>query len=658
MLELYNELLIEHKTNNTNKQIITCDIITTVLNNLSIYLKKYEAISIFDEYLEMNDSSPDINNFCMMFKLCSWIRDWNLCKKYFNLMYKKYNIKPNSICFRYILQCCAYCRPPKYEEALSILYGMKTDWNIEPNAHHFASVIYTLATPWKYILNPLSQDITIQIENNNDYNKYKFKLLHGRLFDNLNKNILNKSDLQNCLNLFHEMIDKYNIIPNDRIFAQIFYACDKSNNLNMALKYRLYWKNNFPQIRQQGLSFLKLITICANLSSWKDAIEIYKSTALLNYSESKTHKNTDNSNTDFEDNEIEIEYETDLIAAGYDLDPLALEAYHKTTPDVNIFNQLIRCAKNDISREIYENGMNIEEAEKITLKRIHYIQSQMYEHRYNPNDRTWMFLLQTASIIQSVNLCNRFIKRLFQYSMKPQQLELFTNWGNNENFFIDKINKNKKIPNEFKDNDNTFNNCWDYYDINKINLKWNIFKSMINSLYWTNQINKALMLYHDCYYIKKSFTHWHTDNNNKINIDLHESDTATAAITLIYIFKNEFENIYYNILCDNHIFVEQHKNSNKLQIDIELNDNLDINKKNNKKIIGKNLNIITGKGTGNPDGISILRPWIKNFLANEINPSIKSHIHPRNLGMLVLDSQDVLNYIQANKKEVIEEMVT
>ena len=178
------------------------------------------------------------------------------------------------------------------------------------------------------------------------------------------------------------------------------------------------------------------------------------------------------------------------------------------------------------------------------------------------------------------------------------------------------------------------------------------FQAIIDALYWTNQIDKALMFYHDFYFKKKKITHWHCNNNRQdqdIHIDFHEYNASSSVIALLYIFQNEFENVYHNLLCHDNLSnrLENKDIEHKLEMNIELNNDMTHNIKNMKK--GRNLKIITGKGTGNREGTSILRPWIRCWLLNECKPAIKSYIHPRNVGVLVLDSNDVLHYIQANK---------
>eukprot|EP01084_Bolivina_argentea_P275916 470646_1 len=436
MLQLYEILIDDHKKqSDCNKlPIISSEIISTILNCLALHRRSIEAIKIFDKYLCMNDCKPQVDAFCMIFRHCALTANLELSGNYFVKMYKDFNIEPNSLCFKYILETCSYCKPPKYEEAISMLHSMKTHWNIEPNISHFTAVIHTLATPYALIENPLSQDVAVKTENNNNFEIYKFKLLHGRLFDNIynnnnnnnnSNNKLSDSDLQRCLDLFDKMTDEYNIIPNDKAFGILFYAMDKANNLEMALKYRQYWKHKFPHVRQQAYSFIKLLSICSNINSWNDAIDIYKNTALTGTS-----------------------YSNGMNCYIYDNDYLLqFQAYHKVQPEISVFNQLLRCAKNDISRQIFKGILDSKQADKIILERIKYIESQMYHFRWTPNDMTWIFLLQSAAIVQSNDLCNRFLKRMFQFFMKPYQQKYsqsFMNWGDNDKFYQD-----VGIPNEF-----------------------------------------------------------------------------------------------------------------------------------------------------------------------------------------------------------------
>lgn len=636
MLKLYQVLLSHHKQQQSHDiPIITSNIITTVLNNLSIYRRSIDGINIFNEYLNLPGAQPDINTFCMILKHCSLIGNWSLSKQFFTKMYKEYNIKPNDLCFKYLLHTCLHCKPPKYRESLSILHGMKKDWNITPNAKHFALVIKILATPFAYIENPLSQDIMIQIDNNNDFELYKFKLLHGKLFDETNHK-LSDIDLQRCLDLFNQMIDEYDITPTDSIFASVYYACARAQNLEMALKYRKYWKHKYPNVRPTAYSFEQLLRICTNIKSWDDALRIYKSTALINYDEQNDEEDNDG-----------------YLLCDYDGDSLSMQAYHKVQPVLAVFNQLLRCAKQDISRQIYDKLLTAEEAEIEILKRIKFIESQMYNFYFNPDNLTWIFLFQSSAIIQSKDLCNRFLKRLFQFSMKPFQQKnqrAFMNRGDDKDWYQQLGDVRYSIPNEFKDKDSTWDNCWDYYDVNKFECRFVVFKSMIEALFWTNQIEQALKLYHDFYFIKKKFTHWYVDGvSRNINIDFHSHDPASSVVALLYIFKYEFQYIYDNLLSvnDTNDVNDRLEMNNNGKLEFELNLKK-INGGNNDTKGIKNLQIITGHGKGNKTGMSILRPWIKSWLLNECKPPIKSYIHPRNVGLLVLDSIDVLAYIDAN----------
>ena len=172
---------------------------------------------------------------------------------------------------------------------------------------------------------------------------------------------------------------------------------------------------------------------------------------------------------------------------------------------------------------------------------------------------------------------------------------------------------------------------------------------MIEALFWTNQIDKALELYHDFYFVKKKFTHWYSDDLSRyINIDFHSHDPASSVVALMYIFKYEFQYIYDNMLCvnDNNGGLDMDING-KLEFELDLQ-RVNKGKNGNKGL--RNLQIITGHGKGNKTGMSILRPWIKSWLLNECKPPIKSYIHPRNVGLLVLDSNDVFAYINANRK--------
>eukprot|EP01083_Nonionella_stella_P169767 576366_1 len=614
MLSLYQKLFTCHQDG------ITASIVATTLSCLALHRRSFDAIKIFDEYLAIPHSArskPDINVFCMMQNHCSKTANWDLSKHYFTKMLQ-YNIKPTALCFKYILETCCHSKPPKYEEALSILKGMRHEWSIEPNVSHFAAVIHTLATPYAYIKNPLSQDIAVQIENNNDFEVYKLKLLHGKLFTR--HVTLSDSDLQRVLNLFDQMTDEYEIIPNDKVFGEIFYAMGKAHNLEMAFKYRKYWKHKFPNVRQQAYSFNRLLSICCNIASWDDALDIYHSTAL---------------------------FDADDKLYTFDGDSLAFQARHKVQPEIGVFNQLLRCNKQDISRQMVEHQLDKAEAETMILQRVEYIQSQMYHFRFTPNFQTWIMLMQCAAIVESKHLCNRFLKRMFQYFMKPHQqkhIRSFMNWGHNQTHYQE-LSGDPVIPNEFKDSDDTFDNCWDYYHVTKFECPFIVFQALVSCLYWSRQKDRALMVYHDFYVTKQKFTHWYTMDND-IYIDLHAFDPGTAAIALLYVFENEFESIYYNVLCGRHPIQPQPESMLELKLKMHQTKH---KKQNTSK--GRNLVIITGRGKGNEKGVSVLRPWIQSFLKNECTPAIKSYTHPRNVGVVVLDSTDVLAYIAANRAQ-------
>jgi len=332
-------------------------LIATILSGLAMHNRSLEAFELFDDFCSNSNAHnlPNIDCFAMMLKICAYSHDWQRCKEYFVLMTREWKIRPNSLCFKYLLSTTAYCRPPRYEEAMSILFEMKTQWKISPNSAHFGAVIHCLATRYNLIKHPLS-------ERCHNFNKYKFKLLHSRLFDE-SDNVLSDFDLQKILNLFDQMIEEYEVVPNDKVFGELFYAMSNAKNLKMARKYLKFWRTEYPQVRQQSFSFMKLLSICSRIQSWDDAMSIYEQIAL----------------------------------------PLSIDDvncfFHKVQPEIGCFNQLLRCNKLDISRQIFENGMSASEAEKLCLQRLEFVQSQMFHFKYSPNEFSWLLLFTPSKML-------------------------------------------------------------------------------------------------------------------------------------------------------------------------------------------------------------------------------------------------------------------
>ena len=561
-----------------------------------------------------------------------------------------YGLRPTSLCFRYLLQTAAHCHPPKWEEALSILRKMERDWNITPNAAHFATVIHAVATRWAMVESPMSQDVMVQMDSGHHFEVYKKRLLHGALFENLSKTqSVSDSDLQRVLDLFHEMTDEMGIVPNDRVFAELFYACDKARNLEMALRIRAFWKRQFPMIRQQALSLHKLIAICSTLCSWDDALSIYKSSVFVLES---------NDDHDPDDDAL----------YSFDGDTLALSAAHKVQPEIGVLNQMLRCSMKDVSRQILDQELSEEEAVGVISERVHFVENEMMKFQFAPNDMTWAFLFQTAAIVNSKALCDRFLKRFFQFQRKQNQ----------RSYRVDLERDSSS-------------DCWDIYDCDSIEIRPVVRNAMMSALYWTDQMDKAMRVYHDYYAVKQRFTHWFAPKNEpeRLMLDFHGFDPAVAVVALRYVFENEFENVFARLLrvdddgdslrtdkrlslwlddgeqiegqLEGDIMVDDddgehddddigfdHKfDSEKLEMTVPLCSGNDIDEKQR----GRNLMIVTGRGKGNEKGISVLRPWLKLWLQSEADPPIRSHIHPRNVGILVVDSSDVLNHIAANKQK-------
>ena len=57
----------------------------------------------------------------------------------------------------------------------------------------------------------------------------------------------------------------------------------------------------------------------------------------------------------------------------------------------------------------------------------------------------------------------------------------------------------------------------------------------------------------------------------------------------------------------------------------------------------EDLIVITGKGRGSVDGIRVLMPEVKNFLLDEFN--IKSFIDENNTGRLIIQSEELINFV-------------
>merc|ERR1712048_960509 len=100
----------------------------------------------------------------------------------------------------------------------------------------------------------------------------------------------------------------------------------------------------------------------------------------------------------------------------------------------------------------------------------------------------------------------------------------------------------------------TADDCaWKYFDEQTFDCSFAVFLSILNALYWTNQVEEALRFYHFFYEKKKKFTHWHMSKEHAqfadINIDFHQFDPGSAAIAFLYILRNEMDAVIANINC-------------------------------------------------------------------------------------------------------------
>ena len=596
MLNLYHFLKQQSQTQ------ISASLMATILSGLAMHNRSLEAAEIFDDFLS-NGNAPNIDCFAMMLKICAFAKDWSLCRFYFTAMVREHNIFPNALCFKYLLSATAYCRPPKYEEALSILHEMANEWKIQPNTAHFAAVIHCLSTKHNLIKNDQLFE-TEQIAKSKKFAKYKFALLHNRLFE---ESVLSEADLQRILDLFERMIEEYAVTPNDKVFGELFYAMANAKNLEIALKFLRFWRSEYPQVRQQSFSFKKLLSICSSIKSWDDAMTVYRQIALDD-------------------------------AQSIDSDQIS-HFFHKVQPEISCFNQLLRCNKLDISRQIYSNALSQSEAEELCLKRIEFVQSQMYNFKYSPSEFSWLLLFRTAAMIQSKNLCDRFLKKYFLFSLKTKHkskaIRSFMNWGNDRSHFA------KLGDSEIACSDSeNFSDCWNYFDLSTFDCSFSVFLAILNALYWTNQIEEALRFYHFYYFERKKFTHWHIGDDcehlKDSCVDFHEFDAASSSIAFLYILHNEMDAVY--------------RSNDRIVIGSKMENNVKLTKTQSANTL-PSIRIICGKGAGNALGKSVLRPWISLWLQNELNPPIKSYVHPRNVGVLVLDSNDIRKYLDVNKQK-------
>jgi len=664
MLQLYRTLLREHEQHSTPQRVIvSARIMTTLLSCLSLFNRNQEAFSIFDAYLQLAHVRPDIHNFCVIMKHCSRAQEWSRCQSYFHSMVHVHGIAANDYVFRFMLEVCAYCRPPKYEEAWSMLQRMRSDYELAPNAQHVSIVIHTLATPYAFTRNAAAQDLALHVENFGDFAAYKQKVLHLRLFDSVlqqrSAHRLSDSDLQRCLNVFHEYVDEHGMLPNDRLFAQIFYACDKARDLDMALKFRTYWKRKFPHIRQQSYSFNKLLAICCSVASWDDALQIYRHTALFDDDDNDDDGKNDAGN----DDGTPPPSSSSSSLYSLDGDALSCEAYHKVLPTSDVLNSLLRCAKCDISRQLYDGLIDSEQAEHELLRRIHYVQSQMYHFNVSPTQKTWILLFQCAATLRSKRLCNRFLTRFFQCHAKnyhKKQKMHFTNYGEHEQWYNDAIVK--RIPDAWRTNGNpnatheeeeeTWHDCWDLYDAHTFECDQAMFQHILSMLYWSDQTERALEFYHDIYGKKGLYPHWLSTRGTptedaQIMLDFHSFDPAVCVVALLYVFRYEFEHIYHEFLTKKDPLSEVMATSDQIEIELPMDETVSVDRASETRK-ATDLAVMTGVGKNNHAGIALLRPWIVAWLSNECQPAIKSYVHPRNHGILYLDSTDILNWIRAN----------
>ena len=509
------------------------------------------------------------------------------------------------------------------------------------------------------------------------------------------------------------MIDKYNIMPNDRLFENIFYACEQANNIDKALEIRQRWKHEWINVRQQSPSLTRLLKICSKLRDWQQCINIYQS-CVLSKNDGYTSDPKNNPN--------------DLNAS-----IIHQESTHKVLPTIAIFNQLIRCAARDMSKkylQLIENychnddnkkenfflsQKNLENIEKYSensensgnfrrekcklenelIARIEFIESEMIRFRFGPVDGTWLFLFYCGAITQSKLFVNRIINQyvvylISKFHFKVDKKEI----ADNENFW-------KSILFLNNENENSSSNSYLHKRDEIITqISFALLERIIVALYFSNQINDALKLYHIFYKEYGLFTHWfvqdklkkqqkqqkqqqHHSNNKKdkdkknnygnddsiIAIDFHESGTILAAIAVKYAIENEFQ-----IITDSFNFKLPKMNHNnddgninndtgedeKVDDELELELALDLENYQEKNLNGnenemrsnkkvRDLLVITGRGLGSKSGKCVLQPWLKLFLLNKFNPPIKSYTHPRNQGILIVDANDIQNYLNTMK---------
>ena len=658
--------------------LVSSSTISLVLECLCSHRRWLEAERLMAAWLSMADGvaavnsvepRPDGNCFAAMLKHCTWTRDWKRSELYFRTMVGRYGLRPTSLCFRYLLQTAAHCHPPKWEEALSMLRSMERDWNIAPNAAHFATVIHAVATRWAVVESPLSQDAVVQMDSGHHFEIYKKRLLHGRLFEGGSSSASRSSstteDVERALDLFHAMTEEMGIVPNDRVFAELFRACDGARNLEMALRIRSFWRLRFPMIRQQALSLHRLVAICSTLCSWRDALAIYKEAVFVDEGD-RSHSLRVRPRAD-------IDSGHDALYS-FDGDALSLSAAHKVQPEMGVLNQMLRCSMKDVSRRILEHGLTEEAAPKVLAERAHFVESEMRKFQFAPNDMTWAFLLQSAAIAASKPMLRRVLRNYFEFQTPPNRR---------------KKSSNRRQITAQMDTANETTDCWRCYEANRdrIEMRPAVRNTAIAALYWTQQMDRALMLYHEHYAVRQRFTHWFAPKMRaepepqpepeRIMLDFHGFDPAVSVVALRYVLENEFEAVHRHLLSgqhrdggrggaaavdddghddgDNGHGIDHQFDADKLEMTLSLrtdddgDDDGGVGVKSRSAKRGRNLLIVTGRGKGNERGTSVLRPWIKLWLQNEADPPIRSHIDPRNAGILVVDSGDILKHIEANR---------
>lgn len=490
MLHLYQEI----------QSFITTDILTTILNCLCLHSRFIQVFEIFDEHLN-NEFKPNIDNFSMIFKACVTKKDYILCEKYFQSLLN-HNLHPNSLCFRYILQCCSVCRPPKYEQCLNIWQSMDKEYNIQPTAIHISFVITCLSIPYKYYPNMNYVNIPLQT-----YEEiYRHILYHQPIgYSSAIHPKLSRYDLQECLNIFYEYLQPMKDgvkeqLPNEELFSAIFFACEQAEDLSTALDIQQYWKKEYPNIRPQSISFSKLLGICSAIHSWKDCHRLYCDSCML---------------------------KSDMLS----YDSIELQAYHKILPTISVFNQMLKCVHRELSFKIFYNmTFDVEcneENDNLTLEnilenRIKFIESEMKRNQTNPTELTWVFLLECSTITQSKEFLSKILEQLVKYYLCHMR-----------------DIKKKDILYQKIDGNDIFMN------IKYIECRFRLFSKIIDALFFTHQIQYALEFYHEYYKNKQLFTHWYSmkgsvdDYSSVVCLDFHSYTPALAAVAIRYVFEYE-----------------------------------------------------------------------------------------------------------------------